>query len=253
MKICIAIPVRYQSSRLPGKPLLKINGKSIIRHTVESIQNNKYVPWSDVYVFTDDIRIKEELGEVTDNVIMVTEACNNGTERIILGLQKIDKSYDYIVNVQGDEPFLDVRHIDHIIETTLERPGMYFCSILHYNIRDEQEALSTATVKVVTDIHDNALYYSRSLIPGCKEGVFDDNITYLGMIGLYMFKGSLIKDYMKVNITPLQKQEDIEQLKILELGYKIKSLLTPYPYYGSVNTIEDYEKFKLMYETKKIE
>ncbi len=239
MNICAVIPARYQSSRLPGKPLLKINDKTIISMTYSQTCKSKYI--NKVYVTTDDIRIKNEIESLGGNVIMVTDECLNGTERICKALKHIPEQYDMIVNIQGDEPYIDPDNINYMIEKHLTHPKIV-CTTLHTEITNKDELHDYSIGKMVMDQQNNIMYCSRNLIPICKDGKISDIIKYYGHIGIFIFKRNFLLKYVEHENTPLQITEDIEWLKIMEMGYKIKSYLAQKYHEMGINTPEDYNK-----------
>ena len=253
-KICAMIPARYNSSRLNGKPLLKIDGITIIARTYLQTKKSKYI--DKVYVVTDDVRIKNEIIEVSgdkDSVIMVTDECENGTERICKALEKehIDDNYKLIVNVQGDEPFIDPEMIDYMIEKYIQDGYTNLdvvCATLHDVIKNKEYLNKTSFGKMVIDTHNHVIYCSRTLIPSNKKSQIVDDYQYLTHIGIFIFQRWFLQKYMKHPNTPLQLMEDIEWLKIIEMGYKIKSFLVTTECEIGVNTIEDYEYLKNKYE-----
>ena len=127
MKILVCIPARYNSTRLFGKPLLQINNKSIIRHVYEVAEKIEYD--KEIVVLTDDIRVKESVEEINGNCLMITDECLNGTERICIAINKFPELFEnvkYIVNVQGDEPYIKPEHID----IAINKMNKFFCYIL---------------------------------------------------------------------------------------------------------------------------
>ena len=244
MKICYLIPARYNSSRLPGKPLLKINNISIIKRTylqVLKVQNK-----GDIFVVSDDDMIINEVGY--DKCIKITRNCLNGTERICYALDKLENDYDLIVNVQGDEPFIDPKNIDYLVEAHInyellklinENNEEIVCMTLHNKLKKELVA-NPNIVKLVLSENNNILYASRSVIPGNKKNNLMDNI-YNEHIGIFSFNKNFLKKYIEYPNTKLSQIEDIEWLKILEMGYKIKSFQIPGKHEIGINTKEDYE------------
>jgi 2-dehydro-3-deoxyphosphooctonate aldolase (KDO 8-P synthase) len=228
-KVCF-IPARYGSTRLPGKPLLKINGKTIINLVWDQVNKCKLV--NDIIVLTDDIRIKNEVTRFGGNCEIVDEVCLNGTERIVKYIQKNSNICDLIINVQGDEPFINPVYIDTCIQNYLDKVKLdknIKCSTLHHILENKEDVLKRTKGKIVLDKNNNILFCSRNIIPGKKDMIFNNNNTYYGHIGIFVFdKEYLINDYIKEN-TSNQLSEDIEWLKILEQGYKINSVLVNNP------------------------
>lgn len=248
-RICALIPARYNSSRLPGKPLLIIDGLSIIKRTYLQTRKSKLI--KKIFVLTDDEKIQAEIIEIGGEVLMMKEDCLNGTERICKCLKFINNNYDVIVNVQGDEPFIDPNHIDYAIEKYLEneRDENMVCTTIHYHILDEKELYNRSIGKMIVDKFNNILYCSRSLIPHTKSGSHDKSTKYYGHIGLFIFRRNYLMIYMEEN-TNAQLAEDIEWLKILEQGYKIKSFEVK-NYEIGINTMEDYKYLIEKYQNSK--
>lgn len=244
MNIIALIPARYQSSRLPGKPLLKFGEFNMIQRVYKQTIKAELI--KKAYVVTDDERISNSIKQINGNVIMVKENCINGTERICIALEKLKDKYDLIVNVQGDEPFIYPQNIDLAIQQMIDCKNKdCVCTTLHYQVKDMNELTNTNIGKLVLDKNNYILYCSRNCIPFNKNGDFK-NGKYYGHIGLFVFKPEYLKKYMLEN-TPNQLEEDIEWLKILEQGYKILSCLVK-DFEIGVNTKEDYnfltKKFK---------
>lgn len=248
MKNIIAIiPARYNSSRLPGKPLLKLGKYTMIQKVYLQTIKSKYI--DKVYVTTDDDRVKNSVEYVDGNVIMIKDECLNGTERIFLALQKLEKETDtrdinIIVNVQGDEPFINPDHIDIAIESYLSKKGKpnyqkLVCSTLHYQIKDINEINNSSIGKLVLNHQNDIMYCSRNVIPSNKKLEINKNQTYYGHIGVFIFDRNYLTEYMKQNTT-YQLEEDIEWLKIIENGYYINSSLVSNVEIG-INTQEDYD------------
>lgn len=243
------IPARYASSRLPGKPLLAINGKTIIQRVYEQVQKCKNV--DSIIVLTDDARIQNEVhgfgGECH-----ITGSCLNGTERIVNFIRDGQINCDLVINVQGDEPFINPANIDACIENFVKKkdvnPHMK-CSTLHFKHTDEVEIRKRSNGKLVLDKHNNIMYGSRNIIPGMKKMDYDEKTIYHGHIGIFVYdKEYLLNEYLNCN-TPYQLAEDIEWLKILEDGYKINSVLVDKnSHERGVDTQEDYDYLKEKYK-----
>ena len=229
-KIPVFIPARYNSSRLPGKLMYKINNKTIIQLVYEQVLKCKNV--SEIIVLTDNDIIYNHLISLNYNVKMTDENCINGTERICNYLRSISKENipEFICNVQGDEPFIDPTIIDNLIKNKID-----LVSTVHYKITNKLELDDKSIGKLVLNKNNEILYCSRNKIPYCK-GIECD---YYAHIGLFIFNTNyLLNEYIKEN-TPLQLCEDIEWLKVIEQGHKIKSFEV-YNFERGINTIEDY-------------
>lgn len=229
------IPARYESTRLPGKPLLKINNKTIINLVYEKVKQTMI---TDIIVLTDDIRIYNEVINFGGKCAIINDYCLNGTDRIIKYLEKIDNSkYDTIINVQGDEPFINPELINKIIKNYYDKSVV--CSTACYKTNDENEIVLKSKGKTIVDMNNNILYCSRNVIPTNKTDSIIKNHFYNIHIGVFVYnKNYLINEFIKEN-TPNQLLEDIEWLKIIEQGYKVNTIFTDKSERG-VDTIDDY-------------
>jgi len=239
-KVCF-IPARYGSTRLPGKPLLEINGKTIIQRVYEQVKQCRFI--DDVIIVTDDEIIIEEINRFKGKYRLIKDDCLNGTERIILCLQKEPDLCDLVINVQGDEPFINPKHIDQCIKNYLEKkytiPGLR-CSTLHSVENNIEEIRKKSKGKVVLDKYNNIMYCSRNIIPGSKQSDINPIIDYYEHIGVFVYdKDYLLTEYMDEN-TKYQLSEDNEWLKIIEQGYRVNSVLVEATEKG-VDTSEDYK------------
>jgi len=240
-KICVLIPSRYDSSRLPGKPLKKIGDYTIIQRTYLQTLKSKFLDKSRVYVVTDDNRISDNIKEIGGSVLMMSEECLNGTERICKVLNQIDNNFEIIVNVQGDEPFIDPNNIDYVIIKyfeSIDNPKMV-CTTIHSEITHYEDLHNRSIGKMILDCDNNVLYCSRAMIPHTKHGNMDSQTKYYAHIGIFVFKRSYLYEYLKSENTPAQLAEDIEWLKILEMGYTIKSYCVDTSEIG-INTQDDF-------------
>lgn len=234
-KTLCCIPARYESTRLPGKPLLKINNMTIIEHVYKKALQTKV---NKIVILTDDKRIYDTVINFGGECYIIDEYCLNGTERIIKYLQSIDNSqYDIIVNIQGDEPFIKPNVIDKVIDNYIINKPM--CSTVCFKTRNDEEILSKSRGKVVLDNCNNILYCSRNVIPTNKTQNIIIDHEYLIHVGIFVYnKDYLLEHFIKPN-TPNQLLEDIEWLKIIEQGFKVNTIISEVLERG-VDTIEDY-------------
>lgn len=224
-KIIGVIPARFASTRLMGKPLADIRGKPLIQHTYENAQNAKLL--DDLIVATDDERILDKVLEFGGNAAMTPLSCPTGTDRIawLVKNSHLCADAEIIVNIQGDEPDVDPSVIQGCIQTLLNAEDASIATpIVRINSRADAE--STSVVKCVIDSYGYALYFSRGLIPHNKSGTYNENTHYFKHIGLYAYRKDFLLLYPHIQPTPLQLEEDLEQLKVLETGYRIKTYLT---------------------------
>ncbi|MBU4487345.1 MAG: 3-deoxy-manno-octulosonate cytidylyltransferase [Candidatus Delongbacteria bacterium] len=228
------IPARYSSTRFPGKPLAEINGKSMVLRVVEQAEKCKML--NEIIVATDDERISNHLMSFNKKVILTNSGIRTGTDRCFEAIK--DKNFDIVVNIQGDEPLLNPDTIDRLI-LRLAESEIAVCSTPVKKIEDSSEIDNKNIVKVVFDNDNFALYFSCSRIPfNLRE--YD---SYYKHIGIYAYKTEFLKTFVKSESTILEKAESLEQLRILENGYKIKCVEVFTESLG-VDTKEDLEKVK---------
>ena len=214
-KIAI-IPARYQSSRFPGKPLALICGKPMIQWVYERTANVSCL--DEVYVATDDERIKECVKSFGGRCLMTASYHESGTDRLaecveVLGLDDTD----IVLNIQGDEPLIEEQMILDLISTMKEQEDM---GTLKELIVSKEDIENTNIVKVVTDIHNNALYFSRYPIPFNRGNI--EQVKYYRHVGVYAYRVRFLKEFAKIPKSQYEKIECLEQLRALENGYKIK-------------------------------
>lgn len=222
---CIGlIPARYASIRFPGKSLALILGKTLIQRTYE---NALLCPLlNDVVVATDDLRIFQHVEGFGGKVVMTSPDCTNGTERLEEAYRKhyYGQQIDLIVNIQGDEPCVDPSVVRAIIEILKSDPAAAMSTAV-VKIDSIEEASNSSVVKCVIDPCGNAVYFSRSLIPGNKTGKYHPSISYYKHLGIYCYRPEFLLKYATLKATSLQLTEDLEQLKVLEHGYRIKAAI----------------------------
>ncbi|OQS00488.1 3-deoxy-manno-octulosonate cytidylyltransferase [Thraustotheca clavata] len=214
------IPARLRSTRFDAKPLALICGKPMIQHTFEAA--SKSTKLAGLFVATDAQEIAAIVQATGGHqaAILTESAIPTGTERVAQALKMLDTSYDIVVNIQGDEPGVNAKHIDLCIEA-LENDKDCVMSSLIAPVSDEKEARSHHVVKCVTNAQMHAMYFSRALIPASKDDTFDPTRT-MKHIGLYAYRLSFLLDIFPTLPSPLGQIEDLEQLRVLEAGYKIK-------------------------------
>lgn len=220
MSIACVIPARFNSSRFPGKLLEKAQGKTVLQRTFESASSCSLL--NHLYVATDDERIAEHIESLGGEVIWTTNKPNDGTERICEALQthSVLQSSSYIVNLQGDHPCMDPSVIEKIAKA-LQSDEQAVLSTAVSLIKTKEEFLSPHVVKCVFDCDNNALYFSRAPIPhGAQEG-----ISAYAHVGIYCYRTEFLKNFISQKLTPLQQAENLEQLKILESGHRIKVVI----------------------------
>lgn len=235
MKFLGVIPSRYASTRLEGKPLKDICGHTMVEWVYKRALKSKL---DGVVVATDDERIVDEVKSFGGNVILTRKDHINGTSRIAEVCETYT-DYDVIVNIQGDEPLIEPDMINSIIDSFIEDNTIPM-STLKYKLTDMAEIENPNAVKIVTDKNDFAIYFSRSVIPYPRNLNMDN---YYKHVGIYGYKRDFVMEYAKMESTPLELSESLEQLRVLENGYKIKVLETPYKIIG-VDTQEELERVR---------
>lgn len=230
--VLIVIPARYESSRFPGKPLVDILGKSMIQRVYEGCVQ---VKGCDVVVATDDERIVAEVQRFGGEVELTSSAHPSGTDRVgeVAARQA---NYDFIINVQGDEPLIDPRQI-LLIKKQLEDDASI--ATLLRPVYDPIEVQSPHLVKAVRGVKDQILYFSRSLVPFVRN--FDETHVFYQHLGIYGFKRDILLELVKLPPSRLEQTEGLEQLRWLEHGYEIKAAITEKST-RAVDTPEDLEK-----------
>jgi 3-deoxy-manno-octulosonate cytidylyltransferase (CMP-KDO synthetase) len=229
LNILGVIPARYASSRFPGKPLVMIDGKSMIMRVYE--QTLKTTVLNRVIVSTDDERIFNHVKECGGEVMMTSETHVSGTSRIgevVENLSFLGKCpYDVIVNIQGDEPFIDPSQIDLVVSLFNDRQVQI--GTLIREIVNSEDLFNSNVVKVVVDNSGKVLYFSRSPIPflrGVPQDKWIDHNTYFRHIGLYAYRSSILKPILNLPAAPPEQAESLEQLRWLYNGYSIHAAVT---------------------------
>ena len=234
-KILGVIPARYASSRFPGKSLSLLDGRTIIEHVYERAAMARYL--TSVIIATDDRRIYNEARRFGARVQMTRDDHISGTDRVA-EVASSHEDAEHVVNIQGDEPLIDPNAIDAAVLPLLEEPAIPI-GTLKKRIESSREINDPNVVKVVTDRFENAIYFSRSTIPFPRECTNEsDPVIHFKHIGLYVYRRDFLLRYSDLPVGPLEKVERLEQLRVLENGFKIRVTETDYESLG-VDTPED--------------
>ena len=225
------IPARYASTRFPGKPLALLGGKPIVEHVYERVKS--LLP--QVVVATDDERILQAVRQFGGEAVMTGSHHRSGTDRCFEALQHVEQergeTFDIVVNIQGDEPFIHPRQIATLIRLFRDYPNTQIATLaIPFNVRDGWQAVENPnSPKVVTGVNNQALYFSRSPIPflrGKDKEEWPALHTYLKHIGLYAYRTDTLARITQLPASPLEQAESLEQLRWLENGLTIRVGLT---------------------------
>ena len=246
MKFIAIIPARYASTRFPGKPLAILGGKTVIQRVYEQAAS----VLGEAYVATDDERIFHTVEAFGGQAVMTRTDHQSGTDRIEEAAEKINTAADVIINVQGDEPFIQRSQIETLMhlfddpETQIGTIGKPFETM--------EAAESPNSPKIVTDLRGYALYFSRSIIPfvrGKEKKDWLNSYPYLKHLGLYAYRREVLAQITKLPQSPLEKAESLEQLRWLQNGYRIKVGLTDVETVG-IDTPEDLARAEAFLQQK---
>lgn len=235
MKIIGIIPARFASTRLPGKPLLLIKGKPMIQRVYEQSSKSKLI--DKVIVATDEKRIFDLVNNFGGNAVMTSKKHLSGTDRIAEVAKKIRCSI--VVNIQGDEPFINPSVIDLAIKPLIKNKSINV-STLAFRFIDKDDLADRNKVKVIFDKNNFAIYFSRNVIPSVPANSDFSKFGFYKHIGLYVYRKNFLLKFLKMKKSSLEKAEMLEQLRILENGEKIKVVLTNKDSV-SIDTMEDFK------------
>jgi 3-deoxy-manno-octulosonate cytidylyltransferase (CMP-KDO synthetase) len=238
------IPARYRSERLPAKPLADIAGKPMIQHVYERTAQASLV--AEVIVATDDERVASAVRAFHGHVVLTPASLASGTDRVAFAAESLHRA-DIVVNVQGDEPLIEPAMIDEAISPLIKQNDIVAATLVR-RIDEETELRNPSIVKVVLDSEGYCMYFSRSMIPFLRDrGVTEwlKHHVYYKHIGLYVFRREFLLRYTRLPQTPLELAEKLEQLRILEHGYRIKGTVTRYDTVP-VDTQQDLENVRLI-------
>jgi len=239
MKIIAVIPARYASTRFPAKLMQDLGGTTIILRTYQAAINTHL--FDDVFVVTDSDIIYNEITNNGGKAIMSIKEHESGSDRIAEAVANLD--VDIVVNVQGDEPFIDKDSLQQLISVYhADANNNIDLASLMREIKDESEIQNPNNVKVVVDQTNFALYFSRSIIPYPREK--NVGVRYFQHIGIYAFRKQALLDFYALPMQSLEASEKLEQLRYLEFGKRIKMVETTHVGIG-IDTPEDLEKARL--------
>ena len=240
MKIIAVIPARYASTRFPAKLMQDLGGKTVILRTYEAAINTQL--FDDVFVVTDSDIIYDEIISNGGKAIKSIKEHESGSDRIAEAIEHLDVSV--VVNVQGDEPFIDAEPLAKLIEIfrhdAIQQVDL---ASLMREIKNDDEIHNPNNVKVVVDQNEFALYFSRSVIPYAREK--NVGVRYFQHIGIYAFRKQALLDFYHLPMKSLEASEKLEQLRYLEFGKRIKMVETTHIGIG-IDTPEDLEKARKM-------
>lgn len=238
LSFAAVIPARYASTRFPGKPLALLGGKTVIERVYQQVR--KVI--DEVYIATDDERIAQAVNDFGGHCVMTSPNHQSGTDRIEEVVEKVPVKADVIINVQGDEPFIQPSQIETLCglfddpQTQIATLGKYF---------DTMDAVvNPNSPKIVCDLKGYAMYFSRSVIPfvrGKEQTEWLSHFPYLKHIGLYAYRREVLRQVTQLPQSPLEKTESLEQLRWLQNGYRIKVGITDVETVG-IDTPDDLER-----------
>jgi len=244
LKKIVIIPARLNSSRLPNKVLLDLHGKTLVQRVYEQCLKAKNI--EAVYIATDSLDVKKIGEKFTNNIIITKKTHESGTDRIAEAVENIE--CDVIINVQCDEPFIEPALIEKLA-STFDNNNTQMSSAMH-KIVNVDELKNHNVVKVTVDNKSNALYFSRSIIPHHRDEwdsllnhheIIPEPLKFYRHLGIYGYTKVFLLTYSKMEQSYLERLEKLEQLRVLENGYKIQMIETTYNSIG-IDTIEDYHK-----------
>lgn len=247
MKFIGIIPARYASTRFPGKPLAMLGGRTVIQRVYEQAT----AILDEAYVATDDERIFQAVEQFGGRAIMTRADHKSGTDRIEEAAEKIGTQADVIINIQGDEPFIQKSQIETLMHL-FDEPSTQI-GTLGKRFESIEAAMNPNSPKIVTDKRGFALYFSRSIIPyvrGKEQSEWLQHFPYLKHLGLYAYRREVLQEVTQLPQSPLEIAESLEQLRWLENGYRIRVGLTDVETVG-IDTPEDLQRAEELLASRK--
>ena len=248
MQILGIIPARYASTRLPGKPLALIKDKPMLQWVWEAAMNSKLI--NRVVIATDNEEISNFCKSIGAEAILSPSDLPSGTDRLIYTTKHFNLDYDIILNIQGDEPLLTSKAIDKLIYEFVQSQADV--GTLIEKITNKEELFNPSVVKVVVDTNNNALYFSRSVIPHLRDISQEDYLekfTFWKHIGIYAYTKKSLEDFSKLPESTLEKAEKLEQLRLMQSGAIYKCVEVDIDLM-SIDTCEDLVKINEMLKNR---
>lgn len=224
MKVIGIIPARYDSTRFPGKPLVDINGMTMIQRVYNQVKHAASL--SEVVVATDDQRIFDHVQSFAGNVLMTSKEHQSGTDRCAEIINKVS-GFDVAINIQGDEPFIDPQQIDLLV-SCFQQENTQIATLIR-KIEQLQDLENTNKPKVVINNKQEAVYFSRQAIPYYRGKDMRDwlkEMDYYNHIGIYGYRTEILKEISKLPVSKLELAESLEQLRWIDNGYQIKTAIS---------------------------
>jgi 3-deoxy-manno-octulosonate cytidylyltransferase (CMP-KDO synthetase) len=240
MKILGVIPARFASTRFPGKPLADLLGKTMVERVY--LQCKKARRLTAIVVATDDQRILQHVTSFGGQACLTYDKHPSGTDRCCEAMELQSMSYDFVVNIQGDEPFIDPQQIDLLCSSLSADTEL---ATLVQEISNIEQLLSPNEVKVVVNSHREAMYFSRSPIPFVRkvdQQHWLGHATFYRHVGLYAYRQDILKKITMLPLSPLEKAESLEQLRWIENGFRIKTVMSEVVDGICIDTPEDLER-----------
>ena len=234
------IPARYASTRFPGKPLIDIEGKTMLQRVYEQAAKSKLL--NKVVVATDDEKIFTHVKSFGGEVLMTAAHHPSGTDRCMDALLQLKEDYNYVINIQGDEPFIEPEQIDEL--AAVLNDGTTELATQMIAVDSYEMLFDKGEVKIVFNTKNEALYFSRMVIPfikGVDEKEWHQHHQYYRHVGMYAYRKDILQKITQLPVSLLEKAESLEQLRWIENGYKIKCVVTKYESH-CIDTPEDVKK-----------
>jgi 3-deoxy-manno-octulosonate cytidylyltransferase (CMP-KDO synthetase) len=231
------IPARFASTRFPGKALVDIKGKTMIQRVYEQAQ--KSTALDTLVVATDDVRILEHVRSFGGNAVMTAADHPSGTDRCYDALKQLSGNYNYVINIQGDEPMIDPEQINELAAVLTD--GQTEIATQMIPVSSHDMLFDTGEVKIVLNSAHEAMYFSRMVIPyikGVPEKEWHLHHTYYRHVGMYAYRSDILKKITRLSVSSLEKAESLEQLRWVENGFRIKCVPTTYESH-CIDTQED--------------
>jgi 3-deoxy-manno-octulosonate cytidylyltransferase (CMP-KDO synthetase) len=241
------IPARYSSTRFPGKALCDIKGKTMVQRVYEQAKRSTHL--HKVVVATDDQRIIDNVLSFGGEVIMTASTHPSGTDRCWDALQQLKEQYQYVINIQGDEPFINPKQIDEL--ASVLKDGTTELATQMIPVDSYEMLADEGEVKIVLNSNNEALYFSRAIIPYIKNAdkkEWHKHFQYYRHVGMYAYRSDVLEKITKLPVSSLEKVESLEQLRWVENGFKIKCVPTAFDSH-CIDTPEDLEKMLKVMES----